>query len=140
MMSLLALGCSPSNKPTADEIDWSHSLDKALALAKANHKPLFIHFTAQWCTPCKKLEADTYPDEAVSKLLRAFNPVKLDVGDGSEASQELMERYGVGGLPAVLFAHSDGRALASPRIGGFVEAPRMAGLITRALSDLNKQK
>ncbi|HWB64138.1 MAG TPA: cytochrome c biogenesis protein CcdA [Chitinophagales bacterium] len=56
--------------------------DAALALAKAEHKPLMIDFTGWACVNCRKMEENVWPDIDVRKrLLDDFVVVSLYVDD-----------------------------------------------------------
>mgnify|MGYP003704433627 CR=1 FL=1 len=49
---------SPVQAPPARQV-----LDAALTKAKAEHKNVFVHFSASWCGWCHKLEAFMKTDE-----------------------------------------------------------------------------
>ena len=48
---------------------WLHDYNEALAVAKAQNKPVFINFTGANCTTCRWMEANMFPDPDVHKLL-----------------------------------------------------------------------
>ena len=94
-------------------------LDEGLAKAKAEHKPLLIDFGAEWCAACKELEAKTYPDPAVRKETARFVMVKVDGTEETDAIDALYEKYGVQGLPTVVFLGSDGTQVQAAKLVGF---------------------
>jgi thiol:disulfide interchange protein DsbD len=60
----------PGRKSTKEfAIPWLHKYEEALAVAKAQNKPVFINFTGANCTNCRWMEANMFPDPDVHKLL-----------------------------------------------------------------------
>jgi thiol:disulfide interchange protein DsbD len=56
--------------------------DKALAMAKAQHKPLLIDFTGWACANCRRMEEQVWTNENVAKIIREhFILVSLYVDD-----------------------------------------------------------
>lgn len=109
---------------------WETAHDAVLARAKAQHMPVVVEFTAEWCTPCKELEKRTYPDAAVRKQAERFLLVKVDTTDLTKEQEALMARYSVQGLPTVVFIDSNGAVL-SERVTGFVEPAALVALMQR---------
>jgi thiol:disulfide interchange protein DsbD len=60
----------PGRKSTKEfAVPWLHNYEEALAVAKAQNKPVFINFTGANCTNCRWMEANMFPDPDVHKLL-----------------------------------------------------------------------
>ena len=56
------------------------SYSKALEKAKQNPKLIFVDLYADWCLPCRVMDANVYTDPTVASLLNSrFYAVKLDV-------------------------------------------------------------
>jgi thioredoxin:protein disulfide reductase len=116
---------------SAEAISWRHDLDAALAAAKQAHQPVFVDFYADWCAACKELDRKTYPDARVQAAARRFVAVKIDGTHESDALDKVYDRYGIQGLPTVIFVKSDGTVLKDPRVVGFVEPAEMVDLLKR---------
>lgn len=112
-------------------IAWVHDLDAALASAKAAHKPVFVDFYADWCASCKELDRKTYPDARIQEAAKRFVAVKVDGTHESAALDKVYDKYGIEGLPTVIFVGSDGTLLADPRVVGFVTPTELLGLFKR---------
>ena len=112
-------------------IVWQHDLDAALAAAKQAHQPVFVDFYADWCAACKELDRKTYPDAKVQAAARRFVAVKVDGTRESDALDKIYDRYGIEGLPTVLFVKSDGTVLKDPRVVGFVEPSELIELLKK---------
>jgi thioredoxin:protein disulfide reductase len=90
--------------------------------AKFLKKPVVIDFYADWCVSCKELEQNTYADIDVKKAMKRFVLIKVDVTHESKMLNELQKRFGVVGLPTVLFIDSQGILQSSLKIFGFIKA------------------
>ena len=75
---------------------WRTDFDAALREAEEKKLPLLMHFYADWCMPCQKMEQTVFNASAVRELLTTrFVAVKLN----SEKNQHLVRRYGFELLP-----------------------------------------
>jgi thiol:disulfide interchange protein DsbD len=88
---------------------WLRDEDEALALAKKEGRPVIIDFWADWCTACKELDRIAWADPRVRAEASRFVAVKLDGTDESEAFQRMTEKYGIVGMPTVVFIDPRGR-------------------------------
>ncbi len=86
-------------------------LDAVKAEAVREGKMLFVHFTADWCLPCRWMERETYPDTALAAFVQAhFIPLKVDIDrpEGIRAKQQ----YQVVLLPSMLVFDRGGQLVA----------------------------
>ncbi len=97
---------------------------RALALARAEHRPVIIDFWADWCAACKELDRDAWSDPQVRQEARRFVALKMDGTVDSDAFQHAVDKYGVVGMPTVIFIDSRGREVPQ-RVMGAVPAAEM---------------
>lgn len=106
----------PKRQIDTTKISWI-PYDKAVAYGRAEKKHLLIDFTATWCGWCKRMDATTFSDPAVIKLINAhFIPTKvwgdqdsvLNI-DGYQISMKELARtqYRVSGYPCFYFLSPD---------------------------------
>ena len=82
---------------------------------------MLIDFYADWCIPCKELDAKTFADRTVIDASRRFTSFKADMTkSGTAATESLATRFQVKGVPTVLIIDSQGKERS--RITGFVDA------------------
>lgn len=120
---LFAAGCLVAPrfvKPVAG-ITWAAYNEDALATAASAGRPVIIDFSAAWCIPCKELDHMTFAAAPVVERARDFVTLKADLTEsGSPAVKALKERYGVRGVPTVVFLAPDGREIDHLRFTGVI--------------------
>ncbi len=70
-------GGAISGKATYDESEWYKDYDKAMEVAKAENKILFLDFTGWTCTNCRWMESNLFPDNEIAGLMKDMVKVKL---------------------------------------------------------------
>ncbi|HEY4481409.1 MAG TPA: protein-disulfide reductase DsbD [Candidatus Brocadiaceae bacterium] len=107
---------------TQEKIDWVASEEKGLAVAKASAKPVMMDFWAEWCSVCKKLDKKTYSDPEVISESKRFINIKVNCTNTDDPTVRLLwGKYGVIGLPTLVFVSPDGTILKDKTVTGFVE-------------------
>ncbi len=95
----------------------SISFEAAVKAANAEGKLVFIDFFTTWCEPCKRLDAQTWTDAAVGKLV-GEKAVALKL-DAEKEGKDLARRYKIEAYPTLLLLTADGTEM--DRIVGFRE-------------------
>jgi len=131
VLRLSALGAATSGGFTWDvryagEGTAPEPFDRALAEARAAHRPVIIDFFAEWCAACKELDRGTYPAPEVIAESARFVRIKADGTNATDPMDALYARFGVNGLPTVAFVSSDGKILDNPRVLGYLDPKKFA--------------
>ena len=92
----------------APGIPWMINDEDALARARAEHRPVVQDFYADWCVACVELDEKTWVDPAIIAESRRFTPIKMDFTRRDEFSRAATERYGIHGMPTVIFYDGSG--------------------------------
>lgn len=130
----IALGLVLAPAPPADEPFAELTFREAAARASREGRLLLLDFTAAWCPPCRRMEAQTWPDaELRAWLAEHALAIQVDL----DAEPELARRFDVQAIPTVLFLR--GEAVLD-RHTGFLDAPELrawgAGLLEgRTMAD-----
>jgi thiol:disulfide interchange protein DsbD len=111
---------------SAAHFAWIGSEPEAITRAKAEGRPVIIDFWAEWCTACKELDKTAWADPRVQAEASRFVTVKVDGTDDSPEFQALSAKYGVVGMPSVVFIDGRGREVPE-RVTGAVSADEMLG-------------
>ncbi len=106
-------------------------LQEVVARAKASGKPVMLDFYADWCVSCKEMEAFTFTDERVQKLLSNVVLVQADVTKNDELDKELLKHFSLFGPPAIIFYDPRGQELPPARVVGFMSAKKFSAHIER---------
>jgi thioredoxin-related protein len=123
----------PSTGFSADTIKW-HSYDEGMTLGKTQHKKIFLHFFADWCGYCTKMEKGTFVDpEIVSYLNKNFISIKVD----SDKENALAAKYKVRGLPSNWFVSDTGDQISN--YPGYIPADNLLPILKFIQTDSYKQ-
>jgi thiol:disulfide interchange protein DsbD len=114
------------------QLNWMKSEALALAESKADGKPILIDFMADYCLPCKELEAMVFSHPSVASELEKFTLLKVDVSkaDEDEALSALMTKYGVQTLPALRFVTPKGKVAA--HVNSMVTVPEFLQVLHKS--------
>lgn len=105
----------PSQK---ESIKWEKVNDDQIILL--NGKPTIIDFFADWCVPCKELDAMTFTNPEVIAESKRFNTYKVDLTkSGDESTKKVIKKYRIVGVPTIIFYNSNGEEV--KRITSFID-------------------
>ncbi len=111
----------PGPPSAGSGITWHHDLPSALATGRTEGRPVMIDFRADWCGACLNLERETFPDPAVVQEAQRLVAVKIDCTNPDDPEvKRLQTRYGVVGLPTIVFLTPDGTPLPERTITEYV--------------------
>ena len=110
-----------------NSVDWKPFTEDALT--EITGKGVIIDFYADWCIPCKELDALTFSDPKVIELSKEFETYKADMTKAlSPEVENLRNDFNIVGVPTVLILNANGEEI--ERITGFVNAQEFYKLIS----------
>lgn len=88
---------------------WHKDFEEAQKLARQLNRPLLIHFSAEWCGPCRRMDRSVLNSAAVlNHIASATVGVKVD----SDKRRDLVKKFNVRSLPTDVIIDGNGRVLA----------------------------
>jgi thiol:disulfide interchange protein DsbD len=115
-------------------IRWQPYDPGALQSARASGKPVILDFSAEWCVACRELDSKTFSDPRVVARASEFLTFRADLTRySSSPATALRQRYGIVGLPTVVFLMPDGVEMADLRVVGFLPADEFLARMDKAL-------
>ncbi|MCU0414662.1 MAG: thioredoxin fold domain-containing protein [Ignavibacteriaceae bacterium] len=124
---IMAVGIYALIPSDTNSVEWKSFTEDALA--EISGRGMIIDFYADWCIPCKELDALTFSDPEVIALSKEFETYKADMTKSlSPEVESLRERFKIIGVPTVLILNSKGEEV--ERITGFVNAREFYKIIS----------
>ena len=119
---------APAEGAPREALTWSEYGKEAFDRAKRENKLVLLDGAAEWCHWCHVMEATSYHDPRVRKLLdESFVTIKVDV----DARPDLEERYGDWGWPATILFSPDAQEIAKYK--GYIAPDDLVRLLEDAV-------
>ena len=122
--------------PAGAPVRWIRDLKQGTEAARESGRPILIDFWADWCEPCKKMDAEVYGDPAIGAAVqKKFVTVRINF----DMQPELARAYRVEALPHLVVTDSLGTELIHHR--GILDSVAMASLVEALpaeVMDLNR--
>ena len=109
-------GGATAENSGAPTLSWQPYAERVIASIPQNHKPVIVDFYADWCVACHELEKYTYNDPNVVSKGKDFDLLQI-----TPEVESLKKKYGVIGLPTVIFIDAAGKVHEDLTITGFVK-------------------
>jgi thiol:disulfide interchange protein DsbD len=108
--------------------NWEKYTSEKYEAALQNNDKIIIDFYADWCIPCKELDALTFSDAKVISALSDFKSFKVDMTKSlSEETTLIRDKFKIVGMPTIIFVDTKGNEV--ERITGFMDATEFEKLI-----------
>jgi len=118
LTSFLFFGCSTNDKK---EPNWEPFSFDSFENSLASHNKILIDFYADWCIPCKELDASTFSDSKVIESLKEFKIYKADLTESmSDETEKIRNKFSIKGMPTLIIFGINGKE--EKRLSGFINA------------------
>lgn len=109
-------------------LDWQYYSDSTYEAALNSNEKMIIDFYADWCIPCKELDALTFSNDKVIQATKEFTSMKVDMTKTiSDETEIIRKKFEIRGMPTVIIIDSKGEEI--ERITGFINAEEFLKII-----------
>ncbi len=105
-------------------------LEREIAAAASNNKPVMLDFYADWCTYCKVMEKEIFPDPGLQQALAGFVLLQADITRMNDDDKALTAYFDLPAPPALFFWDREGQLHNNLRLVG---QPTVQQIIDRAV-------
>ncbi len=104
----LFLFFSVSGWMSAQELSWKTDVELAKQSASENNKLILLHFSADWCRPCKQLEKFVFTSpRVIAKINERLETVYVD----TDLNPALLKQFSITEIPADVVITPSGRVV-----------------------------
>jgi thiol:disulfide interchange protein len=118
VLAFVPVAVAPAEARAGGTLDAEPFSEARLAALRAEGKPVFVYFTADWCVTCKVNEKAVLERAEVEQAFKAKGVAVL-VGDWTRGNGEIgrfLEAHGRSGVPLYLWYRRGGEAEVLPQI------------------------
>jgi uncharacterized protein YyaL (SSP411 family) len=124
---MAATSVASAASAAAGSLAWAELNAATFARARAEGRIVLVDGSAEWCHWCHVMDATTYRDPEVRKLLaERFLPVRVDI----DARPDFEERYSDWGWPATVLMTADAEEIAKYR--GYMPPAKLLAALSAA--------
>ncbi len=122
-----------SSKELPNNMPWQDYSEERFQKGLKSGKPIMIDFYADWCAACHELEELTFSNPHVQSLANSMILLKVNATQESVENQALREKFGIVGLPTILFFSAQGEALPQLTLTQFEEPQAFLSRLRKVL-------
>ncbi|MCX6173373.1 MAG: protein-disulfide reductase DsbD [Ignavibacteriales bacterium] len=112
------------------EPQWQKFSEVKYEQSLKNNERMVVDFYADWCIPCKELDALTFSDPRVIETLGKFTSYKVDMTKTlSDETEALRTKFKIVGMPTVLIINAKGKEV--ERLTGFINADEFLKILDK---------
>ncbi|MHB8580300.1 MAG: protein-disulfide reductase DsbD family protein [Ignavibacteriaceae bacterium] len=127
LIAIAAYALIPEKK---NSIEWKSYSENSLSQSTSLNRGAIIDFYADWCIPCKELDASTFSNPKVIEESKNFITLKANMTKTlSPDVEQLRDKYKIVGVPTILILNSEGKEI--QRITGFVNAKEFSEMLEK---------
>ncbi|MEX0843962.1 MAG: thioredoxin fold domain-containing protein [Balneolaceae bacterium] len=127
-------------------LEW-HEYEEAVELAEKNEKTIMLFMEADWCSVCKRMKREVFPDKEIQYLLNEnFYIVSIDIESGKNmlyqqeniTQKAFSKQMNLFATPTFIFLDFDETVIGSKP--GFMDKNELKQLLEFIYSDAYKSK
>lgn len=107
-------------------------INDRLAQAKTEHKPVFLEFSASWCSDCQDMDREVFNTTEVSQAMNGLVNLRVEISEKTSEVAAIKKAFGIYGTPTMLFFNPNGESLSSLTAVGLISKESMLSLLSQA--------
>ncbi len=115
------------------EVHSLQAVQQELASAREQNKPVFLDFSASWCSDCQEMDK-VFSLEDVSKAMASLVAVKVDISEKNTEVAAIKKHYAIYGTPTMIFFDSKGKALNQLTAVGVIDKTALLNLFKATIA------
>ena len=121
MLLIFAFSSCERGVERQSSFPWKPYSKQAIEDSVAHHKPVVIDFSAEWCPNYHELDRTVFSLPQIQAKLAQVTALRMDVTNQDDpAVQQIIQEYGLEGVPTVIFLDSHGQEIKDSRVAGLV--------------------
>lgn len=128
-LTSFAIAKQPTDQSPFQVVSGINQVNKKLALAKANHQPVFLEFYASWCSDCTDMDAKVFSQPRIQNAIKNYQSIRVDISDNSIENKAIKKAFGVYGTPFMLFFDASGKRHDELTAAGLISSDKMLSLL-----------
>ncbi len=94
--------------PAPNALKWS-GFREAQEMAASRNKPIFVDVYANWCSPCRQMDRQVFPDDSVKAILADRYVLAKINGDDPAEGEALRQQFGIRAYPTYIVLSPAGK-------------------------------
>ncbi|WP_347252390.1 thioredoxin family protein, partial [Legionella sp.] len=116
------------------EVNTLQGIQQELARAKKENKPVFLEFSASWCSDCQDMDTKVFNQPEVIKAMKNLFAVKVNLSENNQEVADIKKSFAIYGTPTLLFFDAQGQRLNQFTSVGYISKTAMLSLLKQASS------
>ncbi len=121
----------PISEMSSQKDSWIYNYEEGMKKARAENKPVIIDFYADWCLPCKQIEAQIFKNQQFIDASNRFIKIKLDCTQpANEGAIIKNQKYNSPYMPYIIFYDGKGNK-SDAEVRGYTSLDEMLEIINK---------
>ena len=113
-------------------VSTPEEINNQLAIAKSEHRRVFLEFFATWCSDCQGMEKHVFNQPEIITAMDGAMNIKVNLSKKNEAVATIKKTFGIYGIPTMIFYTTEGEQLNQLTSVGPISKDQMLHLLEQS--------